>query len=385
MATAKLTTLTPVHVGSGQKLLRDFDFIVQGSSIGMLDLEKIVTKIGIERLPQLTAEIEKKAVGGFLKKTLANLSLTEVCSRTVKTNGHISATTGELKEQYRTALQGPCIPGSSLKGSLRTALVKYLTAEEQNNDAKQRELLRLVNWDESRRVNFGKLDEHLLGKTANVKSTRFLTVGDVQFAPEDAEVHELSYVNLRGNGWAYETGKAQLVECVRAGATASFQLKLNLALAEKYRQKRASLLARNPEDKTMAPLKDLSFFDAGEPGFLNNLAKQTIAVLEWDVQKLRDLDAEADLLDTLSDLLRKATACKEGEAVVRVGGHNGWHFMTGRWMVYDEQVFTDRMFDTMQQAAQRTNRYLGTDLPFPKTRKMTDAGLPLGFVKIGLL
>ena len=382
MATAKLTTLTPVHVGSGQKLLRDFDFIVQDGALGFLDLQKIVAKIGMDRLPQLTAEIEKKNVGGFLKKALPAFSLADVCSRTVKTNGHISPTTGELKEQYRTALQGPCIPGSSLKGSLRTALVNYLTAEERNNEAKQRELLRLVNWDDSRRVNFGKLDDHLLGSTANAKSTRFLVVGDVQFAPADAEVHELSYINLRGNGWEYETGKAQLIECLRAGATTSFQLKINLSLAEKYRDKRKTLLTRNPDDKSMAPLKDLSFFDAGEAGFLHQVNRQTTDVLEWDVEKLRDLEAEPDLLDALSDLLLKAKACKEGEAVVRVGGHSGWHFMTGRWMMYSEAVFTDQLFDTMQKAAQRTDRYLG--LQFPKTRKMTDAGLPVGFVKITL-
>lgn len=384
MATASLSTLTPVHIGSGQKLLRDFDFIVQDGIIGFLDLGKIVGKIGFERLPQLTAEIERKNLQGFLKRAVPDFELADICSRIVKTAGHISTTTSEMKEHYRTAVKGPCIPGSSLKGSLRTTMVKYLTAGERNNEAKQRELLRTINWEANRPVNFGRLDSELLGGTANAKSTRFLVVGDVQFAPDDAEVHELSYINLRGNGWEYETGKRQLVECLRSGATTTFQLKLNLPLAEKYREKRKSLLQRNPDDRSMVPLKDLSFFGNGEVQFLKNVNQQTTSVLEWDINKLRDLEAEPDLLDALSDILQIAKACGNGEAVLRVGGHNGWHFMTGRWMMYDENVFTDRMFDAMQQAAQRTNRYLGTDLPFPKTRKMTDAGLPLGFLKISL-
>lgn len=384
MPTAKLTTLTPVHVGSGQKLLRNFDFVIQDGLVGFLDLEKVVEKIGMERLPQLTAEIERKSVGDFIKKALPNTPFEDICSLVVKTKGHISTSTSELKSHFRTALKGPCIPGSSLKGSLRTSMVSYLTAKERNNEAKQRELLRLVKWEEDRRINFGSLDSQLFGSTANAKSTRFLTVGDIQFSPKDAEVHELSYINQLGNGeWKYEIRKLQLVECIRSSAVATFQLKLNLEAAEVYRNKRSSIIARNPDDKTMAPLKDLSFFDQGIAGFLNNVNKETKKLLHWDIGKLESLDAEPDLISALTEIQEQIIACKEGEAVLRVGGHNGWHFMTSRWMMYNESVFTDQMCDAMQTAAQRINRYLGNI--FPKTRKMTDAGLPLGFLKIQLL
>lgn len=383
MATAKLTTLTPVHVGSGEKLLRNFDFIVQNGKVGFLDLKKVMDKIGYDRLPQLTAAIEKKEVKAFLKSALPNASLEEVCSRVVKTSGHITQNTSELKTQFRTALEGTCIPGSSLKGSMRTAMVSYLTDSDRKSPAQQSELLRDVNWTDSKRVNFNRLDSKLFGDTANAKSTRFLTVGDIQFSDKDAEVQELSYINQLGNGeWEYENRKLQLVECVRKGATASFQLKLSLDLAAKYNQKRKELVSLNAEDRTMAALKDLSFFNSDEEGFLQNLNNYTRKLLSWDVQKLKDLNAEPDLIAALNDVLAIVEACQKGEAVLRVGGHNGWHFMTGRWMMYDANVFTDDMFDTMQAAAQRNTRYVG--LQFPKTRKMTDAGLPMGFVKIEL-
>ncbi len=169
MAIATLTTLTPVHVGSGQKLLRNFDFVVQNGQIGFLDLNKILEKLGIERLPQLTAEIDKKNVSSFLIRLCRTLH-SEICLRTVKTNGAISANTTELKEQFKTAIKGPCIPGSSLKGSIRTTMVSYLTDAERNNETIQRELLRQVRWDDSRRINFGTLDSQLFGSTANAKS-----------------------------------------------------------------------------------------------------------------------------------------------------------------------------------------------------------------------
>ena len=381
MPTAKLTTLTPVHVGSGQRLLRNFDFIVQDGLVGILDVEKVMNKIGIERLPQLTAEIEKKSVGDFLNRVLPNISPMDICSQVVKTKGHITASTGELKLHFRTPLKGPCIPGSSLKGSLRTSMTSYLTGEERKNEAQQRELLRLADWENSRRLNFGKLDSELFGNTANAKSTRFLIVGDIQFTPEDAEVHELSYINQLGDGeWKYESRKLQLVECIRSGASASFQLKLNLEVAEAYRKKRTSLLAYNADDKIMAPLKDLSFFGHNIAGLLSNVNKQTQKLLQWDIDKLEGLNAEPDLIIALTEIQEQVKACTEGEAILRVGGHNGWHFMTGRWMMYKADVFTDEMVDTMMVAAQRNDRYLGH--VFPKTRKITDAGLPLGFVKI---
>lgn len=381
MATAKLTTLTPVHVGSGEKLLRNFDFIVQGGKVGFLDLEKVIGKLGIERLPQLTAEIEKKSVAAFLKNALPNIELEDVCSRIVNTNGHITPSTDELKVQFRTALEGPCIPGSSIKGSLRTAMVGYLTGADRNSEKEQKDLLNEVNW--YGKIKFDNLDSRLFGSTANSKSTRFLIIGDAQFHEGDAEVQELSYINQLGDGeWKYETGKLQLVECIRTGATASFQLKLNLDLAERYEKKQETLLTRNPKDRTMAPLKDLSFFGEGEANFLMNLNKCTQKVLKWDFDKLVALSAEPDLIDALADIMKVVNDCRKGEAVIRVGGHNGWHFMTGRWMMYSENVFTDDMFDAMQAAAQRTTSYLGCQ--FPKTRKMTDAGIPMGFVKIEL-
>ncbi len=75
-----------------------------------------------------------------------------------------------------------------------------------------------------------------------LKALRTLTVGDIQFRPQDAEVQELSYINQLGNGnWEYESTKLQLVECVRAGATAKFQLNVNLPLATMYKNKRQSL------------------------------------------------------------------------------------------------------------------------------------------------
>ena len=192
-------------------------------------------------------------------------------------------------------------------------------------------------------------------------------------------VQESSYINQLGNGeWEYENRKLQLVECIKKGATSTFQMKLNLQLADKYQQKKKMLM--DPTDRMMAPLKDLSFFNHGEEGFLNNVNNQTKKLLEWEIKKLEDLEAEPDLIESLSIVLDEVNGCKSGGAVLRVGGNSGWHFMTGRWMMYNEEVFTEEMFDKMQQSAQRTNRYLGGQ--FPKTRKMTDSGLPMGFIKV---
>lgn len=373
-----------MHIGTGEKLLRDFDFIVRDEEVGFLDLEKVVELIGKERIPQLTAEIERKTVGSFLENALPNIPLRDICKYTVKIKGHITRTTSELKAQFRTALHGPCIPGSSLKGSMRTAMLGYLTDHTQLNEEKQKELLKQIRWNNTPRVSFGPLDNQLFGSTANSKSTRFLTVSDIQFKPSDTETHELSYINQLGNGdWEYEISKLQLVECLRIGATATFQLKLNLDLAETYKTKQQELINKRLDHRSMPPLKDLSFFGKNECALLANLNRYTMNILQWDVDRLKFLDAEPDLIDSMSDILQKVCAVKEGEAILRVGAHNGWHFMTGRWMMYQEKVFTDSMFDAMQVAAQRTDKYLGCQ--FPKTRKMTDAGLPLGFVKIKLL
>ncbi|MES2648156.1 MAG: type III-A CRISPR-associated RAMP protein Csm5 [Bacteroidota bacterium] len=388
MANATLTALTPVHVGNGQKLFRNFDFIVEENRVGFVDIERVASLIGNDpqSILQLTNAIEKKQpILEFLTKGrgIKNVTLEQICFKILKLEGYSEINTSELKEQYYTAVKGPCIPGSSLKGALRTGILKYLTSENRNTTDQQHQLINKIEWGARPDQVFKTLEKELFGNDANSKTTRFLTIGDIQFENLKTEVQELSYENLRNDvtkDWEFEQRKAQLVECIPADSSTSFQFKIDLELAATYTafRNRAIQAERNVR---MEPLRDLTVYGKGEIDFLKNINEATISSLTYDYNKLDGMMMNETYLEKLDYILTTAEQCRDGEAVVRVGGHSGWNFITNRWMIYNEEVLPDSMYDRLRAKAQKTDKYLHMKM-FPKTRKLTQSATPLGFIKI---
>jgi CRISPR-associated protein Csm5 len=391
MASATLTTLSPVHIGNGQKLIRDFNFFIEGNKVGIIDLEKVVGILGKDAnsISQLTNSIEnKESIIQFMKgRGFTKLGAEQICSKIISLAGETNQYPSELKEQYHTALKGPCIPGSSLKGSLRTGILRYLTSETRNSEKKLIGFLKMIDLGVKPDKCFGLLEKELFGKDANSKTTRFLTVGDIQFEGIKTEVHELSYENLRNvqqNTWKYEEQKVQLVECIPSGRTAKFKLKVNLDLANKYNLN-YDKLNRVGRSANITPLRDISVYGDSEVDFLKKMNECTLQVLNNDYNLLDRYEMAEEYMEKLDSLISSAEKCRDGEAVVRVGGHSGWSFMTGRWMIYQSKdVLSDVMFDDIRAKVQRTSRY--KDIPlFPKTRKTNADYDLLGFVKISVL
>ena len=393
MATATLTTITPVHVGSGQKLLRNFDFVVDNGKFFFIDLEKIGNYLGGNKasIEKLVTAIEQKTNPIQFLKQFRGLQSVDISVFSYKVSpkvGSIQPNTNELKEQIFSTLKGPLIPGSSLKGAIKTAILKFLTAEERIDKRKQQELVRKVRWENRKSVNFNILDKVLFGEDANSKSTRFLLVGDAHFSDTSTEIHELSYLNLTNpdnNTWRWEGNKAQFVECIPANKASKFEFKIQSKLLEAYERKYREAQAKVPADTSIKKLKDISFlkYPNAESGFLSIINNSTKSLLNWEINKLKDKKfANKTFITTLEQIEQTAQQCKEGEAVIRVGAHVGWHFMTGRWIVFEPDVLSDQQFDLLQEASQRTERYVG--IMFPKTRKYTSEAAPLGFVKISL-
>lgn len=371
MATAKLTTLTPVHVGSGEKLLRDFDFIVQDGKVGFLDLEKVVKKIGIERLPQLTAEIEKKNVAAFLKKALPNTRLEDICER-IATEKAPGSRCNELKEQYHTALRNACIPGSSIKGTMKTAIWEALATKEKQKVWQEQDY-------KNRRGNFNSdtIDKKLFGQNPNEKTTRFLKVGDAHFPDVATAVYEVGILNAGRNDWHFKNGQAFLAECIPAGVSSSLFLKIDTAWFQKNKQ-------YYPEKWQRLPT---GFIEQDEIAFcalLNNYMSKQLGYELGDLEDAGFCEHEAgeqmlDELESIKTMADNALKAQSKTAIIRIGGNSGWNFTTGGWV--KASALPDEAYTALRRAVQKRNYDMEL---WPKTRKLTYSGLPLGFVKIEL-
>lgn len=385
MATATLTTITPVHVGSGQKLLRNFDFVAKDEKVGFIDLEKVVNIIGVDQIAQLTTVIEqKKSLMDYLQngRGLKNIQLEDICSR-IAVNRAAQSRANELKELYHTSLKGACIPGSSLKGAIKTALwARACTVDFLNeltiNDFKNRK----GKWDSE------KIDQKLFGNNPNEKTTRFLKVGDIHFKDVQTCIYEVGIYNKHHDDeWRFKENQFFLAECLPDNAVASFELILD----KKWFEKNTEYYPNNWNSKTKEAINKSTL------DFLKQLNTYTLKMIDTEIKELKEANFEnrtgfyqnegTEMLDWLDKVYRQAEKIdheSQPAAVIRVGGNSGWSFMTGSWVKdVPETVLDDDSYLSIRKTVQRGKSY--NDDLWPKTRKMiTGEGIPLGFVKISL-
>jgi hypothetical protein len=132
-------------------------------------------------------------------------------------------------------------------------------------------------------------------------------------------------------------------------------------------------------------LPEASFLDSKED--LEALIKeQSQEELTEEINDLKDnqLNSFNEGRLFLSELIKIKETLNNGVVVVRLGGHVGWNFTTGGWVKFlDEKQLPDPDFKSLRKTIQRRD-YSNMDF-WPKTRKATSHGLPLGFVKLEIM
>ena len=108
-----LETLSPIHIGSGKgELLQDYDFIVEGNRAVIVNLERLPAEIDEHRLTAAGADPK-------LSLLLAPEEIERFKSYEIDiAAGHPH----QIREHVKDAFDRLYIPGSSIKGALRTAL-----------------------------------------------------------------------------------------------------------------------------------------------------------------------------------------------------------------------------------------------------------------------
>ena len=397
MAIAKLTTLTPVHVGSGITYNRNIDFVQESGRIGIVDANKVAALIGsdITAIDQWVSAIDKGTpLLDFLRngRGLRNVKLEDVAERicVLKDTNHQAQ---NLKEQYRTAIEGVCIPGSSLKGAIKTAVWNYIANSDFVESLTLKDLVVVDREGKPKLTKKGdyiwdddKLDSQLFGENANEKTTRFLKIGDVHFHNIRTEVHNIQVFNKYPRNWDFkrdDKGAFQqiLFESIPSGQSADFDFKIDKLLLErnieKYPQK-----WRNQKIYALYHQSDEMVED-----FCNLVYDFTDDLLSRDIARLKKEGiaynnvAGRELLNQYEMVWEELKDCESNEFIIRVGGNSGWDFTTGGWVKeLSADKVSDEDFKKLRFAIQKKDR-TNTSL-WPKTRKTTPNGTIFGFVKI---
>lgn len=113
-------TYTPLHVGSGEKLLQDYDFKIHAGRTWRLNLDALFDeKIPDEAMARRAASRppgELLSAGDFREGS-------PIFRYVLAGQPRSSQTGAEVREQIKDVWDRPYLPGSSLKGALRTAIL----------------------------------------------------------------------------------------------------------------------------------------------------------------------------------------------------------------------------------------------------------------------
>lgn len=130
MSEIKIETLTSVHIGSGESLQYGTDFVPakidDENYLSVVDPKKVLNLIGIENISYWVAAIERKESTSSVVKRFAPTAKVEDYSKRMIVEWSAAKGTDTLKEHIHDGRGIPYIPGSSIKGAIRTAVLASL-------------------------------------------------------------------------------------------------------------------------------------------------------------------------------------------------------------------------------------------------------------------
>ncbi len=131
--TLQLTTVGPVHIGNG-KTLGKKDYFVKGSKIAIIDAKKFVGSLNSQQLEDYLKFLNDTDSSQSLQKFLGRHHIHAVANKCVAytineefTPSRSGAYNYHGAEEFMKDVYGkPYVPGSSIKGMLRTAILAFV-------------------------------------------------------------------------------------------------------------------------------------------------------------------------------------------------------------------------------------------------------------------
>lgn len=357
MSNIRIETLWPVHIGNGMFLLQGNDFIFtkkkSGESvIDVLSEEKLGRIVGTSptTISQWVEEINKNNADDFIKSRLKGHSSQEYAKRRIYNYASIPKWQTTLKECIHDGQGRPFIPGSSIKGAIRTAVMAKIARERILNDLDGSDLI------EDKEKILSSMEKRILGETISQNVFRYLSTGDIYFNPGvEIAVTQIN-LNIREQDSLLDYKKQQIVEVISANQCSNFRINAKHEFFECLKIKGMNGLFQLINEHTKRLVKeDIHFWTQGEGG---------------------DYEGQDDYLENLRWILEDISDCGPNECVLRLGQGVGWRFITGAWTEHID------CFDELVVPKSRPKNYNYSQYPFPKSRRISKDSEIFGFVKL---
>ncbi len=296
---------TAVHVGDGNDLQYGFDFLADGKDVYVLDIGKLVDSIGeAEDLDQsLLDAISKRELDEYIKDN--DIYLDSISSRKIYNyyNYEFKAT-NIIKSQIHDAFGRPYIPGSSIKGAIRTAIVASMASKVDKNQ-----------------YNLNHIEQNLCGHI-NSDFFRFIRVGDAVIEDGCEIVASLSRLTQ-----SYKNDIKQYVEAInfKKAGSATFALAID---SENYKAAKKSSAFGNKLGNMPDEVQNIG-------SLLKLINGHTVKLVKDEIDKWRTFNNNCwarKYVKTLGLILDECNGVDSGkECVLRIGMGSGKRFITGSW------------------------------------------------------
>lgn len=307
----KLECLTPVHIASGEELMRNIDFYSADGVTEVLDPNLVLKHFGAF---EGFAEVIRRGggIGEFIRSRGPGADGCRLC----RVPGAIDAQ--KLRVAIRTADGRPIIPGSSIKGALRTLLLAAWSGEGGPHSGKRPGPVVDALWKAGygHRTSSQQLEEAVFrfkreGMRANPRTDlmRTLTVSDAMFAPASLRV-----VSSRAVGTTRNTLTA--AEVLEPGARALIAMRAG----DPFVDERLPFPHRLPDLATLA-------------GWSHQHARH---LLNGDLEYFRSR-SEDTVAQRIEEILAALERAADNAIIVRLGWGTGWRSMTGDILNADER------------------------------------------------
>ena len=316
----ELEVITPLSVGAGNdnEWVKGLDFVQKDGKVYVIDMQKVVDAgVDVEALTALFLKSDDSGISQLLGNKIGELSR-YVFDLPAKTDNNIKAF---LRTQF---YDKPVVVGSSIKGSIRSALFNYLRTDEQKNEEV-----------------FGIMKD-------GTDFMRFVRIGDVEM-PSTVLVNTKIF-NLRGHGadwqggWKHRstdkegnsytdgffnpTGFNTLYECVAPGnkGLGNISLAANaFSLLEKYGQSKSPYASTK---RTLLNEPISSLFQVVNNVTKEYLQKERAFFLKYDADRSEEV---LNCIDSLLSMIPADGSC----CLLKMSAGVGFHSITGDWQFDD--------------------------------------------------
>ncbi|MGB9665688.1 MAG: type III-A CRISPR-associated RAMP protein Csm5 [Ignavibacteria bacterium] len=311
--------LTPVHIGSGVKLTDGIDFVKDNDSVHIIPQAVLIKYLEVnpdERDRFISGNYKLNSLKRIPEGRRYNISM---------------GRTSEINEFERNGNGKPYIPGSSIKGAIRTVLLKKRFDELDQN--KQNELLKKVTSNRKEWAAEPIVNE-LLGKDSNKNLMRILEVFDAEFENLDLDkIQILSLTNDAGTsyGWKQLWNKQNITDPNRAsqifcetlpiGSKSYFSLTLHSFLLNEP----AAISTLNFNENSLSNIQELV-------STINKYSKQKLEKEKEFFEKLTSPKKLNTVINEIQSLLDKIKKLSNDEFILRISWGSGWKGMTGDYL-----------------------------------------------------